>query len=605
MLVSSNAEIVGRFTRLKSRYARRDAKMAQVYAVRDGRMAEIAPDLFPDTGPFQAPITANMIDVAARDISETIAPLPSVNCRSPHMVKDGDQRKADLRTQIVQGYISTSDLQVQAYTGADDYITAGFLPGRIIIDDERQTPIIDLVDPTGCYPEIDRFGRVHAMYRRFLIEPDELRAQYPEHRASIDEHFRLRDESMVEVLEYQDDERDVMLVPSIENQAGAGCITLLDVPNRAGRCLWRVAQRPGRSKRGQFDDVLFVQLAKARFALLAMEAAHKSVQAPIVVPTDVPNIPLGPDAVIRTSNPAGVGRIKLDVPREAFGEQAQLDSELRIGTRYPEVRTGNTDAGVITGRGVQALMGTMDTQVRTAQAVLARFYADLLALALEVDEKVWPNVTKTLEGRVNGTPFEIRYKPSRDIAGDTTVDVQFGLMAGLDPNRWLVFGLQARAEKLISRDYLRRQMPADLDAGEEERKVDIEDYREALKQAMAGYAQAIPVLAQQGQDPREILRGLKIVIDGRRAGKMIEDTIEDAFAPEEPEIPEVPEGAEGGGEGGQPPYGLGPTGLLKGVAPGQAGQAPGGRPDLQMMLAGLDSRGQAQISAGVSRRVAF
>lgn len=603
--MSSNAEIVGRFARLKSRYARRDSKMAQVYAVRDGRMAEIAPDLFPDTGPFQSPITANMIDVAARDIAETMAPLPSVNCRSPHMVKDSDQRKADTRTKIVQGYISTSDLQVQMYTGADDYITAGFLPGRIVIDDARQTPVIDLVDPTGCYPEIDRFGRVHAMYRRFLIEPDELRAQYPEHRESIDHHFRHRDEGMVEVLEYQDDERDVMLVPAIENQAGAGCITLLDVKNRAGRCLWRVAQRPGRSKRGQFDDVMFVQLAKARFALLAMEAAHKSVQAPIVVPTDVPNIPLGPDAVIRTSNPAGVGRVKLDVPREAFGEQAQLDAELRIGTRYPEVRTGNTEAGVITGRGVQALMGTMDTQIRTGQAVLARFLTELFSLALEVDEKVWPNVTKTLEGRVNGTPFEVRYKPSRDIAGDTSVDVQYGLMAGLDPNRWLVFGLQARAEKLISRDYLRRQMPADLDAGEEERKVDIEDYREALKQAMAGYAQAIPVLAQQGQDPREILRGLKVVIDGRRAGKMIEDTIEEAFAPEEEELPEVPDGDEGGGEGGQPPYGLGPTGLLKGVAPGQAGQAPGGRPDLQMMLAGLDSRGQAQVSAGVSRRVAF
>ena len=204
---------------------------------------------------------------------------------------------------------------------------------------------------------------------------------------------------------------------------------------------------------------------------------------------------------------------------------------------------------------------------------------------------------------MNGTPFEVRYTPATDIKGDTSVDVQYGLMAGLDPNRWLVFGLQARAEKLISRDYLRRQMPADLDAGDEERKVDIEDYREALKQALAGYAQAIPVLAQQGQDPREILGVLTTIIEDRQKGKPIEESIANAFQPPEPPAPEP--GADGGEGGDQPPYGLGPTGLLKGVAPGQAGMAPGGRPDLQMMLAGLDARGQAQVSAGVSRRVAF
>jgi hypothetical protein len=180
-------------------------------------------------------------------------------------------------------------------------------------------------------------------------------------------------------------------------------------------------------------------------------------------------------------------------------------------------------------------MGTMDTQVRTAQAILSRWMRETFSLALEVDEKVWPNERKTLEGVVNGTPFQVRYTPRVDIKGDTSVDVQYGLMAGLDPNRWLVFGLQARAEKLISRDYLRRQMPADLDAGDEERKVDIEDYREALKQALAGYAQAIPVLAQQGQDPREILEVLTTIIADRQKGTPIEESIAHAFQPASPE----------------------------------------------------------------------
>jgi hypothetical protein len=597
------SNLIRQYMQMKSKYAYRDGRMAQVMSVREGRISDVAPGLFPDDGPFQEPITANMIDVAARDLAEMIAPLPAVNCISPHMVKDKDRERADIRTKVVQGYVTSSDLQTQAYTGIDLYLTCGFLPAKIDIDYERETPIITIMDPQGCYPVIDRFGRVTAMFQKLLLDRQDLVDLYPEYRHIVDKYFESRGPGMLEVMKYHDKDVDICMIPELE-----GGLILHESVNPIGQCLIKIARRPGPTVRGQFDDVLFVQLAKARMALLAMEAAHKSVQAPLVVPTDVPNIPLGPDAVIRTSNPAGVGRVALNVPRDAFSEQAQLDAELRIGTRYPEVRTGNADSSVITGRGVQALMGTMDTQVRTAQAILARWFADLFSLCLEVDEKIWPNKTKTLQGRINGTPFEVKYKPSRDIAGDTTVDVQYGLMAGLDPNRWLVFGLQARGEKLISRDYLRRQMPADLDATQEEQKVDIEDFREALKQAMAGYAQAIPVLAQQGQDPQQILSAIATVIEGRRRGIPIEETIKEAFAPPEEENA-AENAAEGGveepGSAGGGVDGLGPTGLLKGVAPGQAGMAPGGRPDLQMMLAGLNAQGQPNLTAAVSRRSAI
>jgi hypothetical protein len=40
------------------------------------------------------------------------------------------------------------------------------------------------------------------------------------------------------------------------------------------------------------------------------------------------------------------------------------------------------------------------------------------------------------------------------------------------------------------------------------------------------------------------------------------------------------------------------------VAPGQAGMGPGGRPDMQTLLAGLTSSGQPNITAGVKRSIA-
>lgn len=60
----------------------------------------------------------------------------------------------------------------------------------------------------------------------------------------------------------------------------------------------------------------------------------------------------------------------------------------------------------------------------------------------------------------------------------------------------------------------------------------------------------------------------------------------------------------GGGPGGGAGTGGGLTdsGLLNGVAPGQAGQPPGGRPDLAQMLSGLTSQGKPYMSASTLRR---
>jgi len=318
--------------------------------------------------------------------------------------------------------------------------------------------------------------------------------------------------------------------------------------------------------------------------------------------------------VLRSTTPEKIRRIPLDVPAAAFQEQGILDNELRQGSRYPEVRGGNTDASIVTGRGVQALMSGFDTQVRTAHAMFAEAYTDLIALCFEAEERLWPSFRKTIRGNDNGTPYEVSYTPEKDIRGDYSVDVQYGLMAGLDPNRALVFGLQARGDRLISQDWLRRQMPFAINASEEEQKLDIEDMRQALRQAVAGYAQAIPVLAQNGQDPGEILARLAIIIEGRQKGKPIEEVIAEAFAPPEPP-PGMVEPADAGASpvpgapdqapmpGGESLEGIDAMGRLRGVAPGQAGLPPGGRPDLNVLLAGLTQRGEPNLAASVSRRV--
>lgn len=592
-------QIVDRYQRVKTRYAGRDTRMAQILAIREGRMSEVAPDLFPVSGPWQEPIVANMIDVAARDLAEQIAPLPAFNCTGPTMTSDRAKSQASLKTKIALGYVTQSELQVQMYTAADWYVTYGFLPGRVEIDFETNMPHIRLLNPMGSYPEMDRFGRVVGFFQRVLADREVLANQYPEFAGKL-----LRNNgasTQVEVLLHHDKDADTAVC------LAAGEEFVLDrSPNIVGRVMVRVAQRPGPTDvpRGQFDDVMFVQLAKSRMALLALQAAHDSVNAPLIVPSDVANVPLGPGSTIRTNNPQGVRRAALELPPAAFAEQAQLERELQLGSRYPQVRGGETQGSTVTGKGVQALMSGFDSQVRTHQAIFSRFLQDLVSASFEVDEKVFGNVEKTLRGTSNGSPYEIKYRPTKAIKGDHTVDVRYGLMAGLDPNRWLVFALQARAEKMFSRDFMRREMPVEIDVEEESRKIDVEDLEESAKQALMGYAQAIPALAAQGQDPSGPLRALAQVIDARRKGQSLADAVVEAMMPEPEPEPEIsPESsleqlaAQAGG--GMPPEaGMGGPG---GPPEEMRGMPMEQMPDMASMLASFTGRGEAQLSANVKR----
>jgi hypothetical protein len=345
-----------------------------------------------------------------------------------------------------------------------------------------------------------------------------------------------------------------------------------------------VARRPSvdGEMRGQFDDVLGIQLLRNRFALLAMEAAEKSVQSPIVLPADVNELEMGGDAVIRTANPQGVRRVDLNIPPGAFTEQALLQQELRTGTRYPEGRTGNIDASIITGQGVQALMGGFDTQVKSAQAIFASALRDVISVCFEVDERFF-DYEKTIRGVDAGSPYQIVYRPGKDIKKDYSADVRYGMLAGLNPAQGLIFMLQALGGGLISTDLAMRELPFGINVTQEQEKIEIENMRKSLVQSLQAYTQAIPQMAVNNQDPSTVIKKIADVIKSRQRGIPIEDAVEEVFAPEE----------------------LPPAGAPMVEQPSPAPAAPVGgspQPTLQTLLSSLSSGGQGSASARTAIR---
>ena len=596
-------QIAARVKQLREKARERDSRWADVLEVRKGNINKVFPGLFPDDYP--KPMVANFIDIAARDVSEVIAPLPAFNCSATNSVSDRARQKADKRTMIAAGYRDQSRLQTQMFTGADRYVTFGVLPILVEIDYERKTPVINIDDPIGAYPDFDRFGRLVSYTKRYTKTVADLVREFPEHESVIRGRYNTtNDQTRMDMYRYHDKETTLLFLSERNN------FVLAETPNPIGKIMAVMAVRPGIDSdtefRGQFDDILWVQVARSRFATLSLEAAQKSVQAPYALPADVNVMEIGPDATIRSASPEKIRRVDLNVPPGLFQESAALDQELRVGGRYPEGRLGNMSGSIVTGRGVEALMGGFDTQVKTAQTVFAEALTQVMSLCFEVDEKIFKNVRKTVRGMDAGAPFEVEYTPSKDIAGEYVVDVTYGLMAGLNPNQALVFGLQARGDQLISRDFLRRQMPWEINVTMEEQKIEVEKMRDSLLAAVSGLAQSLPALVQSGQDPSQFIGKLAAIIDGRLKGDSIESIVATVFAPEpppsapglQPPVPGSPEeaaAAAGGGVSGLNPL----TGSPTGVAPGQVGV--GGKPPIQYLLAGLNSRGKPTLASSVTR----
>jgi len=582
-------QIGARVQTLRYRAHGRDQRNGDVQMVRQGKISQVYPNFFPDG--IDQNVVANFIDIVARDLAEVMAPLPAVNCSAVNQQNEKARTFADNRTRIANNYFFHSDLQVQMYNGADMYITYGFLPFVIELDEEAKLPRIRLENPVGAYPEFDRYGRCVAFAKRYSMTLGELVAMFPEQEYALLGKLGYKQDlnGMVEMIRYYDKDQSVLYLPSRNN------MLLSQAANPIGKMNVIIARRPSvdGELRGQFDDVLGIQLLRNRFALLAMEAAEKSVQAPIVLPQDVQELQLGGDAVIRTANPQGVRRVELTLPQGAFTEQQLLNDELRVGARYPESRTGNMNASVVTGQGVQALLGAFDTQIKSAQAIFTTALRQVISYCFEVDEKLFDE-KKTIRGVDAGSPYQVIYQPSKDIKQDYSSDVRYGMLAGLNPAQGLIFMLQALGGGLISKDMAMRELPFGVNVTLEQEKIEIEKMRDALVGSMASMAQAIPQMATQGQDPTKLINQMAEIINMRKQGKTIEAAVQEVFKPENP-----PAGAAQQSEQPVPAApGAEPAGGAQPVMPPQAPQ----RPELQTLLSGLTGAGATKSSVRLSQQ---
>lgn len=604
------SRVAKRVEALRRFYSERDARHQRVYDVRSGRIDNVQPGTMPDVWP--KPIVANAIDVAARQMAENLAPLPAINCANGVITSDRQRKYVAKKTKIAHHYVDSSNLRAKMSQGCDWWLTYGSMPFVVEPDFESGFPRIRIDNPMKSYPQYDLAGKITSYTKVWREEAWRLADKFPMHaRAILGRQWgptsEIQPDTLLECIKYCDKDRYTLYLPERSN------LVLADMPNPFGKVPVAIAQKPSYDDqdRGQYDDVIYPYLARARMAMLGLQATQRNVRGPLALPPDVQKVAFGDDAILRTREPDKIRRITTDIPAHAFQQEAVLQEEIRQGTRTPASATGDVQASIITGKGVEALNGGYDTQIATGQHHIGHALEQAIALCFEMDEKFWPDQDKSIQGMVNGTPFNEKYVPSRDIRGDYTVNVSYGFAAGMNPNQALIFLLQLRGDQDISRDFLQRQLPMDIDVNAMQAQIDNEQVTDALKQGVFSMLASSGIMAQQGMDPTQILAKAATIIEQREKGVPMHQAILQAFQPQPAQTPAAaaqaagqPGPAEGGAGGGGVPFGVNPsTGLPGGTAPGQAQMGPGGRPDLMTLLSSLNASGRFNASAGMKRSV--
>lgn len=599
--------VVQRVEALKARHAKRMQRVAEVAAVRRGDWAEVAGEMFSDEIP--RPIVSNQIDILARHAQAALSPLPVITAQTSTSSSDAARKRADKRTKIAASYVRRGRLEHQMQQGADQFYTYGLVVGMAEVTKDGIVPIIE--DSAGIYPVWDRLGRTVAIARVFRKPLVDIIAEFPEHEQALLGASTSRTgqsyTGSIEVTKYEDANSIVMYVTMPVGSRVPGQMTLLNEKNPIGKCRYVAVKRPSLDDeiRGAFDDLIFVQLAKHLMQTYMLSATEQAVNAPFAVPSDVQELVFGPNEVVRSDAPEKIRRVSSEVPAAAWAAVDYLKKEIDAGAISPEALNGSIDASVVTGKGVQQLMAGYSQQIAMAQDTLVGFYEQLFCLCFEMDQKVFPDVERNINGTHEGQAYDITYVASKDIAGDYSIHVAYGGVAGLDPNRSLVLLLQAQTAGLISRDYARRNLPvSDMDPAEEETKVAVEALRGSLIAGVSGLPQLMPQIVAQGGDPLMFIMGAASAIDQIQKGLPVEEAIPKAFTPKAPPPAPAPSPEEqaaqaAGGAGG------GATLDQAGLSPNNAlaARGPNAKEDMAMMFAGMSANGNPNLSGGVSRMV--
>jgi len=481
----------------KARFAERDDRNRDLFNVLLGRWHLAFPGHFRGAG--DRPMVHNALNTAAFDFAEMLAALPTLAV-PPESESEAAQRRADKRARIAtQGYFWDWRWELKMLQTALWYMAYGYVPVCVwpwarARGNAKPAPYADPQDPQRYLPgPILGFGEQPVDGFVYWEKPaGDMMRLYPEAMSGLSKlnpatrrSESLSDDDRIVCARYHGPGEITLLLPEHEQ-----VLARVALPDDLKHPTLVQAARPGvepECAQSPFEQLIGIVLGQSRQAALLLRFLERQVHAPVAIDQETEWVE-GPDALIYT--PRGgtpPQKVQLNLPPDAWRGQDSFERQLRLGSRRPSSRDGESPVSYATGKGIDALASGLDSQLKAAQTVFGWFLTDLVSAALCLDEGLYPDVEKPIGERRE------TYVPSRDIAGRYTVEVSYGLLMGINPSYATVMLSQLIAAGLLSHKTAMTQLPVVPSLSQEYERL----REEQGEQAMLGYLQQAAVQGDQ------------------------------------------------------------------------------------------------------------
>lgn len=454
--------------------------LAMVY---EGDLPAEYVDFFPKNTPRH---DVNFIGLAWDDLAQTTARAPEIQV-DPVNLSNASVRKAAKLEKIVTGYFQSARPFDSAFLfqNAWNLVGLGKMVAICVPDAKSKTPRFEARDPRNCFPGAKRRVGTYIDELKDLIFETEMRRDEAV-ALGLAKSVGANDEALspnVLVYEYLDDKVWATVGPDGQRVAQHG---LGVIPG-----IYRSTFSPNQTGKSQFKEQISLMVAVSRIITQKIAYLDRVIYPITWVKGLTGELTLGPNAVATLSEHGSIGQLAPPATLQVDRDLSTLERYQRILNRNPEVRQGEVD-----GKGAYVGAKTLDSLNDSVDNSVARFwdamqagYEELAQIALEMDETLYTEVSKSFSVSIKGQRNVETYTPSKDINGRRAVRVAYGFGVGGSYQSFLE-NVQAWQAELKPKRMAIESMPGGNDAARIMRELELDKIDNVAMEGFLAQAQS-------------------------------------------------------------------------------------------------------------------
>jgi hypothetical protein len=372
-------------------------------------------------------------------------------------------------------------------------------------DQKRKLPQMLVRKPETCYPMPKGEGEREYEYVifRWLMDEAQAAAAWPQVAGKTKNLPGYG--KQVEVIEYIDETDYVVIVGEheaterIKHNFGFCPVTITPAVN--------TGEIFGPS---DIDQLIAINIYLNALQTKLGDALEENLYAQTWVKSDDPKpVNTGPGAVNYIGRDDDVVRLPpISIPPELFHQVEKVEDFMRTHAIWPEIMSGEASGSVVTGRAMSRLMGPSTGMAAIRQMYMGADLQKCNAWALAMLENLWADEEFTWymaspltvnAGPKKSTKYSTRFIPSEDLQGYYENYLYYSVF-GSDLNQATVAALQLQGAGIISKQWIRNQLPGLHDAEGMAKEIEQEKKEEmALEVSLQAQLQELQTQSQMQQ----------------------------------------------------------------------------------------------------------